>query len=1098
MKTKHLSLLIVLLTSAVMLAAFASMAAASPIAPAALPAAAPAAPLATCNVPATHATIAAALADPACDPIIVAAGTYTENLVVNRTVSIIGAGPGATIVDGDYVDTVFRVGTADITLRLEGMTIQHGQPAEGAGGGVDNMTVASGSVTIHNCDVRHNAAVDGGGISNSGQMTITASTVYSNTAVLYGGGIENYGGTLWISSTVVLGNTADSDGGGIDTWGGSEVTLINSTIQGNLSGGSGGGILSDGDLTIERSTFTSNKAIEGGGIFNGGYLTVENSTFTGDNWAFDGGGIANMGTASLLKTTLAGNSAELGGGIINVGIASLLKTTLVGNRADDGGGIWHSGVGLTIVNSTLSGNTATGDGGGILYWGREQQSPEAELSLLHTTVVSNTADADDDTVGSGGGIALDFGASAIISNSILSGNVDYSPSSTDDCAVGQSVATSGGYNLLGSGCIFDIATDVVTTTPDVEPLADNGGATETHMPRYTSAAMDLVPAGVNGCGTTVADDQRDYARPVNGACEAGSVEAPLQPFTIGDVIWYDTDQDGIQDAGEPGLENITVELYDDALCTDTVISSTVTNGTGTYAFTVTSEMTTCIAVTVPAGWTVSPQDQGADDALDSDAGATGTITTVNVTADNPTFDIGLYVAGQVGDRVFCDADNDAAYDAGEGMADVTVTLYDDSDCIGHAGTPVLTTTTTGDGYYLFTGLESYAPGASGKCYVVGVDTADPDLGTCVNPVTLITDAFHLNADTSPYLDADFGFEELSLGDLVWYDTDQDGVQDAGEPGVENVGVDLYADTCDGQQLAADTTDADGLYDFPGLQTGTYCLAFSNVPAGWTISARDQGADDTIDSDADPATLQIPGIVLNATDLTQDIGAYAEGSIGDTTFCDANGNDSYDAGEGVAGVTVRLYDDPGCDGVPVSLLATQETVGDGQYTFTGLPAGPPGSADVCYVVEVDTADMGVCSSPITPLSYTLSLEANSPASLDNDFGFSEPTAVDLVSFYVDGVRVSQVDLKWATAAEIDNFGFRIYRAPTPTLAEAEVVAFVNASDNESTYTHTDTLPEQGRWWYWLADVDTSGGESFHGPVAITTYFRRIYIPVVTTH
>jgi hypothetical protein len=232
---------------------------------------------------------------------------------------------------------------------------------------------------------------------------------------------------------------------------------------------------------------------------------------------------------------------------------------------------------------------------------------------------------------------------------------------------------------------------------------------------------------------------------------------------------------------------------------------------------------------------------------------------------------------------------------------------------------------------------------------------------------------------------------LDLGDYVWYDTDQDGIQDTGEPGVPDIVVDLYLRDCTtGQFVATDTTDANGNYLFQDLSSGIYCLEFSNIPAGWFITLPDQGADDSVDSDADPLTAQITDINLTAADLDEDMGLYAEGSIGDTVFCDANGNGAYDPGEGVAGVTVSLSDDPGCDGLPINLLATQDTVGDGQYLFTGVPVGPPGgNPNLCYYVEVDEAGMGTCDVPITPTGYAVPLNADAPDDLDNDFGFEQP-------------------------------------------------------------------------------------------------------------
>ncbi|MFN3929026.1 MAG: hypothetical protein ACK4OK_05265, partial [Thermoflexus sp.] len=113
----------------------------------------------------------------------------------------------------------------------------------------------------------------------------------------------------------------------------------------------------------------------------------------------------------------------------------------------------------------------------------------------------------------------------------------------------------------------------------------------------------------------------------------------------------------------------------------------------------------------------------------------------------------------------------------------------------------------------------------------------------------------------------------------------------------------------------------------------------------------------------------------------------------------------------------------------------------------------------------------------------------------------PTAVELLYFRVGGVSGREVRLEWATAVELDNFGFRIYRAPVKDFTRAEEIAFVpsQARGGGVTYSYTDTVPYEATWWYWLADVDTSGRETRHGParaeVGIAAWRYRIYLPLV---
>jgi hypothetical protein len=230
-------------------------------------------------------------------------------------------------------------------------------------------------------------------------------------------------------------------------------------------------------------------------------------------------------------------------------------------------------------------------------------------------------------------------------------------------------------------------------------------------------------------------------------------------------VWYDQDQDGIQDAGEPGYNGVTVELYDNATCSGTPIASTTSGAAGPdgfYQFTGLPGGDYCLQFgSVPAGSSVSPADQGADDTLDSDADGSRQIDTINLTADDPDEDMGVYVTGSVGDAVTC-------ADTSSGLPNVTVSLYEDFDCDGVADGPAIATTETdATGFYMFTGLEVALAGdtANQTCYVVAVDTADPDLGACSFPVETGHNP-SLDTDNPDSVHNDFLFEYPPVGGVT--------------------------------------------------------------------------------------------------------------------------------------------------------------------------------------------------------------------------------------------------------------------------------------------------------------------------------------------
>jgi len=259
------------------------------------------------------------------DTIMVAAGKYTENLTIDKSITLTGAGASNTIINGNSKNrciNIYKLNNADLTVSISGFTITGG--SAGGGGGIYNYTFST--LNLSNSTISSNVSNEhGGGIKNSGTLDITGCTISGNTATwglsTDGGGIYNDDGNLTITGSTISGNKANGEGGGIFKDEG-PLTITNCTISGNTSGYNGGGIYNYKDsLTITNSTISGNKASdEGGGIYND-----DNST------------------TAITNSTISSNKAENG----------------------DGGGIYNDDSTLTINNSTISGNTATVDGAGI-------------------------------------------------------------------------------------------------------------------------------------------------------------------------------------------------------------------------------------------------------------------------------------------------------------------------------------------------------------------------------------------------------------------------------------------------------------------------------------------------------------------------------------------------------------------------------------------------------------------------------------------------------------------------------------------------------------------------------------------------------------
>ncbi len=218
---------------------------------------------------------------------------------------------------------------------------------------------------------------------------------------------------------------------------------------------------------------------------------------------------------------------------------------------------------------------------------------------------------------------------------------------------------------------------------------------------------------------------------------------------VGDFVWFDVDGDGVQDGGEAGLTGVVVRVYDAA---SNLLAATTSGVAGAYAFTNLPSGSYFLEFVTPTNFLPTAQDQGGDDALDSDistnTGRTAVFALSGGTNDT-TRDAGYYQPpSSIGDFVWNDADGDGVQDGGEtGMPDVVVTLYDASSNV------VGVTTSSSAGAYAFTNLmaSTYFVGYS---LPTGFTFAPQDQGgndafdSDASPVTGRTAPFYLPPGTA--------------------------------------------------------------------------------------------------------------------------------------------------------------------------------------------------------------------------------------------------------------------------------------------------------------------------------------------------------------
>ena len=455
---------------------------------------------------------------------------------------------------------------------------------------------------------------------------------------------------------------------------------------------------------------------------------------------------------------------------------------------------------------------------------------------------------------------------------------------------GDAVVDYAGVLLTGEVSGFGFRDNIATDEYDFRFTLTGG-----HL-AFLYAGKDLGVTVTSESSTFTGDFTGDFAGNAKGIL--GGIPAA---GSIGDFVWEDLNADGIQDVGEPGIGGVTVNLYScgpDGIAgtgDDVFVTSTTTAADGSYLFGNLAAEQYFVQFVAPSGFVFSPKDQGADDSVDSDADpatANTVCTTLDIGESDLTLDAGLYRPASLGDFVWNDLDQDGIQDAGEpGIPGVTVNLYDcGPDGIPGTGDDVFLSSTTTDagGLYLFSNLvpgsyfvEFVAP--SGFVFSPKDQGGDDALDSDANPANGKTDCTALESGEDD-LTVDAGLFEPStaeIGDFVWNDVNVNGIQDAGEPGIPGVTVNLYdcgpdgiPGTGDDVFLASTSTDAVGFYLFTNLVPGNYFVEFV-APAGMVFSPQNQGGDDSVDSDADPTTGQTVCFALGAgqSDRTRDAGLF---------------------------------------------------------------------------------------------------------------------------------------------------------------------------------------------------------------------------------
>jgi subtilisin-like proprotein convertase family protein len=559
--------------------------------------------------------------------------------------------------------------------------------------------------------------------------------------------------------------------------------------------------------------------------------------------------------------------------------------------------------------------------------------------------------------------------------------------------------------LLNSPALTQAA---ITTTASGGLYSFSGVTPGNYVIEFTAPAGFIFSPKDQGADDTLDSDANTGTGRTDQFALAGGAsdltrDAGMIGTYVGDRVFGDINANGIQDGGENGISGVTVRLLDNSNAT---VGTTTTGTNGSYRFLVTTAGNYSIEF-VPSTYSFSPQDQGGNDTLDSDANpATGRTAPFAVTIGVPdsTRDAGMFLAS-AGTTTLCNPTITIS-DNASGFATVS-TPYPSTISVGGLSGTISKVTVTISGFSAVRpdDVDMLLVGPTGASLIVWSDLGGNSAGSATitmddsavnfiadNPPlasgtfkptneSTVQDAFAAPAPLGPYgnpggatagagpdnfaskfnstspngdwklyvlddaVSNDAGGSITSwclnittqattalIGDFVFEDTNNNGIQDAGEAGINGVTVRLLNSPAL-TQAATTTTSGGGAYTFANVTPGNYVVEFT-APAGYIFSPKDQGADDTKDSDVNTGTGRTDqfAVVAGQIDSSRDAGLVGT-YVGDRVFGDTNHNGIQDGGEsGITGVTVRLLNSGN------ATVGTTTTGANGFYRFLVTTAG----------------------------------------------------------------------------------------------------------------------------------------------------------------
>ena len=390
---------------------------------------------------------------------------------------------------------------------------------------------------------------------------------------------------------------------------------------------------------------------------------------------------------------------------------------------------------------------------------------------------------------------------------------------------------------------------------------------------------------------TLADSEHIYG------VDAGMYAINSTPLvaSVGDFVWEDKNVNGIQDAGEPGVKDVSVKLLD-ASNNDSELKSILTDAQGNFSFTNLSSGSYKIFIVLPSDYSFTDlNNSNATNDTDSDinpASGFSNVITLNEGENLTNIDAGIFFSpspsSSIGDYIWNDLDSNGVQrdkSLEPPLGDVTVKLFNAAVDPNGTGTPLQTTKTNTDGIYEFSTLPAgtykvkfellngYVFSPKKVNYPASEDgDSDADSASGFSDVITLADSEHIYGVDAGMYAINSTPLVASVGDFVWDDINKDGIQDNTELGIKDVVVKLLDANNSDAELFTTTTDDQGKYSFINLSTGSYKVSFT-LPTNYNFSPKNANTSTSENnSDVNSSTGKTDAFTLTAGENLTNIDA----------------------------------------------------------------------------------------------------------------------------------------------------------------------------------------------------------------------------------